>query len=394
MKKYSYKEIADAIKIAPSQISSKVKRKDFPKEFKTKIRNEQGKEINALTEDGFNLLKEEYHVTDKRVSDEDKVLLGELELVKEGEFLGTICDFYKDMNNNVYMTREQIANALDYAGTSAIENFHFKNKDDFDKLSVTLSEFSKVVNNDKIIKNTRFDKPTTNDGTPSNQANNPLSNLQPNTVLYNEDGIYEITFLSRQPKAKQFRKWVRERIKEIRKFGFTTKTKSDGTHMLEELADFILGKEDSVEKVAFIKLAKTKMKLEMENKKQEDLISQLDKQISDNAPKVTFAEQVAFSKDAISVSSMAKLLNKNGIDIGQHRLYDWLRDNKLVMRIKENKSWNNIPTQKAVDRNYLIIEERSFLDKYGMARVSNTTRVTEKGQRYILNKFIELKENK
>lgn len=64
---------------------------------------------------------------------------------------------------------------------------------------------------------TRFDTRTLQRYDLSYPDSKPLSNLQPNTLLYNEDGIYEITFLSRQPKANEFRAWVRERIKEIRK---------------------------------------------------------------------------------------------------------------------------------------------------------------------------------
>ena len=88
MKKYSYKEIADIIGVAPSQINAKASRKKFPKEFKTTVINEQNREVKALTEEGLQRLKDEYGVTDSKVDEENKNLLGNLELVKQGDFLG------------------------------------------------------------------------------------------------------------------------------------------------------------------------------------------------------------------------------------------------------------------------------------------------------------------
>lgn len=373
MKKYTYKEIADIIGIAPSQVNAKANRKKFPKEFKTTVINEQNREVKALTEEGLQRLKDEYGVTDKRVDEENKNLLGNLELVKQGEFLGTICDFYKDGQDNIYMTREQIGNALEYKSESGVIRIHERNKESLDSLSVAISRFSQA---------------TTNCGNLSNPDSKPLSRLHPSTLLYNEDGIYEITFLSKQPKANEFRAWVRERIKEIRKFGFTTQTNADGTHNVQAMAEFLHGKEESAGKLAFIALAEWKIKATMELAKQKDLITVQNEELNKQKPKVQFAEQVAGSNDVISVNAMAKLLHKNGIDIGQNRLYEWLRANKLVMRMKQNKQWVNVPTQMAVDKGFLSIEETTFTDKYGKQRISAITRVTPKGQYVILNKFL------
>lgn len=377
MKKYTYKEVADIIGIAPSQVNAKTGRKKFPEEFKTTIVNEQNREIKAVTEEGLQLLKDEYGITDNRVDEENKNLLGNLELVKQGDFLGTKCDFYKDTNDNIYMTREQIAEALEYKDEEYVKKLHKNNQKTFDSLSVEISRFERVGITDTLPLNADF---------------NPLHNLQPNTLLYNEDGIYEITFLSRQPRADEFRAWVRERIKEIRKFGFTTQTNEDGTHNVQAMAEFLHGKEDSAGKLAFIALAEWKIKATIELEKQKDLITAQNEELEKQKPKVKFAEQIAYSNDVISVNSMAKLLHKNEINIGQNRLYEWLRNNKLVMRIKENKQWSNIPTQKAVDKGILVAEEKSFLDKYGNKRIKTATKITPKGQYFILNKFLKDKE--
>lgn len=369
MKKYTYKEVANIIGIAPSQVNAKVGRKKFPEEFKTTVVNEQNREVKALTEEGLQRLKDEYGVTDKRVDEENKVLLGNLELVKQGDFLGTKCDFYKDMNDNIYMTREQIAQALEYKDKTPLVRLHQNYQDEFDAMSVQIARFERVVSKQHHLEN--------------------VQNTQSDTLLYNEDGVYEITFLSRQPKANEFRAWVRERIKEIRKFGFTTQTNGGGAHTVDTMAEFLFGKDDSAGKLAFTELVKTKIKLEMENSKQKDLITVQNEQLEQQKPKVKFAEQIAYSDGVISVNSMAKLLHKNGVDIGQNRLYEWLRNNKLVMRMKENKQWSNIPTQKAVDKGILVAEEKSFLDQYGNKRIKTATKITPKGQYFILNKFLK-----
>lgn len=122
------------------------------------------------------------------------------------------------------MTREQIGRALEYKNDDQLRVMHKRNRDQLDPLSVKVSRFEKSPTDCRVPSN------------PENKRNTQtiddlmLSKLQPKTLLYNEDGIYEITFLSRQPRANEFRAWVRERIKEIRKFGFTTAT--DGISFL------------------------------------------------------------------------------------------------------------------------------------------------------------------
>lgn len=100
------------------------------------------------------------------------------------------------------MTREQIGKALEYSDSKQLEKLHGNNRNTLDALSVEISRFGKAPLSEGVLPNIE---------------NKPFSKLHPDTLLYNEDGIYEITFLSRQPRANEFRAWVRERIKEIRK---------------------------------------------------------------------------------------------------------------------------------------------------------------------------------
>lgn len=367
MKKYTYKEVADIIGIAPSQVNAKAGRKKFPEEFKTTVINEQNKEVKALTEEGLQRLKDEYGVTDNKVNEEDKVLLGELALVKQGDFLGTVCDFYKDEQDNIYMTREQISQALEYKDIKAVQKIHERNKKELDKESVEIARFNNIR---------------------QNVADFKPSKIHPFTILYNENGVYDICFFSSQPVAIEFRKWVMDRIREIRKFGFTTQTNGGGVHTVDAMAEFFFGKEDTAPKLAFTELVKTKIKLEMENSKQKDLISVQNEQLEQQKPKVRFAEQVAVSKDSITVNEMAKLLHKNGVNIGRNRLFEWLREKKLVMKVSDgNDRWSNIPTQVAVNKGLLTIVEKTYTDSWGESRISTTTVVTPKGQDYILKKF-------
>lgn len=365
MKKYTYKEVADIIGVKAPSIYVKVKHKSFPKEYITTMTNECNQKIKALTEDGLQLLKDKYGIADERVSEENKNLLGNLELVKQGDFLGTKCDFYKDMNDNIYMTRKQMYRALEYSEEKSITQIHNRNKE-LDDMSVRIKAFNKVCQNDIPLK----------------------SELHPDSLLYNEDGIYEITFLSRQPKAREFREWVRERIKEIRKYGFTTQTNEDGTHNVQAMAEFLHGKEESAGKLAFVALAEWKIKATMELERQKDLITAQNEELNKQQPKVRFAEQVAVSKDSITVNEMAKLLHKNGVNIGRNRLFEWLREKKLVMKVSDgNDRWSNIPTQVAVNKGLLTIVEKTYTDSWGESRISTTTVVTPKGQDYILKKF-------
>lgn len=382
MKKYTYKEVADIIGISPSLVNSKTKSKKFPKEFKTIVINEQNREIKALTEEGLQRLKDEYGITDKRVDEENKNLLGNLELVKQGDFLGTKCDFYKDTNDNIYMTREQIADALQYKSVKAIAQMHFRYKERMDSKSVEVTRFKNILQN--VVGVSKLDN--TNDS--KVVTNDDHLEINPNTLLYSERGVYDICFYSTQPRAIEFKDWVMDRVTEIRKFGFTTQTNEDGTHNVQAMAEFLHGKEESAGKLAFIALAEWKIKATMELERQKDLISVQNEQLEQQKPKVKFAEQVANSKDSISVNEMAKLLHKNGVNIGRNRLLEWLRKKNMVMKISDgNKRWSNIPTQTAVNKGLLTIIEKTYTDAFGDPRISTTTFVTPKGQDYILKKF-------
>ncbi|MCI7540892.1 MAG: phage regulatory protein/antirepressor Ant [Veillonellaceae bacterium] len=106
-------------------------------------------------------------------------------------------------------------------------------------------------------------------------------------------------------------------------------------------------------------------------------------------PKIIFADAVATSKTCILVGALAKLIKQNGIDIGQNRLFAWLRDNDYLVKSGENK---NMPTQRAMEMKLFEVKESHFMDNNGTNKTTRTTKVTGKGQQYFINKFLAKKD--
>lgn len=107
-------------------------------------------------------------------------------------------------------------------------------------------------------------------------------------------------------------------------------------------------------------------------------------------PKVIFADAVATAKTSILVGELAKILRQNGVEIGQKRLFGWLRENGYLM--KQGESYN-MPTQRSMEGGWFEIKEGSCVSADGSIRLTKTTKVTGKGQQYFVNLFLrELKE--
>lgn len=105
-----------------------------------------------------------------------------------------------------------------------------------------------------------------------------------------------------------------------------------------------------------------------------------------NRPKVLFADSVAASKTSILVGELAKLLKQNGVDIGQNRLFTWLREKGFLIRRKGTDF--NMPTQKAMEMGLFEIKETSITHADGHTSVNKTPKVTGKGQQYFVNAFL------
>jgi anti-repressor protein len=115
------------------------------------------------------------------------------------------------------------------------------------------------------------------------------------------------------------------------------------------------------------------------------LIAEKNKQIEVMKPKALFADAVSSSRTSILIRDLAKLIKQNGIDIGQNRLYEWLRDKGYLIKKGSDK---NMPTQKAMNLNLFEIKVGSYINGQGANVVTRTPKVTGKGQVYFVNKFL------
>lgn len=120
--------------------------------------------------------------------------------------------------------------------------------------------------------------------------------------------------------------------------------------------------------------------LKLENEEQK-------KQLKEQKPKVLFADAVSTSHTSILVGELAKILKQNGVDMGQNRLFKWLRDNGYL--IKRKGTDYNMPTQYSMDLGLFEVKETSITHSDGHISISKTPKVTGKGQMYFINKFIE-----
>lgn len=117
-----------------------------------------------------------------------------------------------------------------------------------------------------------------------------------------------------------------------------------------------------------------------EQLKQKELI------IKEMQPKALFADAVTASHTSILVGDLAKLIKQNGYDIGQNRLFKWLKQNGYLIKSGERK---NMPTQKSMEMGLFEVKERTIANPDGSIRITKTPKVTGKGQVYFINKFVK-----
>ena len=114
---------------------------------------------------------------------------------------------------------------------------------------------------------------------------------------------------------------------------------------------------------------------------------ELEDKMKENKPKVLFADSVETSKNTILIGELAKIIKQNGVDIGQKRLFTWLRDNGFL--IKREGTDYNMPTQKSMELELFEIKETAVTHSDGHISINKTPKVTGKGQVYFINKFLK-----
>ena len=178
-------------------------------------------------------------------------------------------------------------------------------------------------------------------------------------TLINESGLYSLVFGSKLPEAKKFKHWVTsEVLPSIRRDGGYMHTSPDMTDE-EIMARAVLLGQKKIEEQA--------------------------KRIQEMRPKEIFADRVSASESSILVGDLAKLLKQNGVDMGQKRLFQWLRDKGYL--IKYGISYN-LPTQRSMELGLFEIKETTITHSDGHISISKTVKVTGKGQVYFVNKFL------
>lgn len=118
-----------------------------------------------------------------------------------------------------------------------------------------------------------------------------------------------------------------------------------------------------------------------------EIIAMQDSRIQSMIPKEIFADAVSASATSILVGDLAKLICQNGVQIGQKRLFEWLRENGYLIK-RKGADWN-MPTQRSMEMGLFEIKESTHLDGNGCNVTTRTPKVTGKGQVYFVNKFID-----
>ena len=122
-------------------------------------------------------------------------------------------------------------------------------------------------------------------------------------------------------------------------------------------------------------------------------LEEKDKQIETMKPKALFADAVSASSQSILVGEMAKLLSQNGIQMGQNRLFSWMRENGYLIKDRKRTDYN-MPTQKSMELRLFEIKETSIAHSDGHTSINKTPKVTGIGQVYFVNLFLKTEKSK
>lgn len=198
------------------------------------------------------------------------------------------------------------------------------------------------------------------DGVATTEVIDSLGRTQEANFI-DESNLYKVIFQSRKKEAEAFTDWVTsEVLPSIRKHGayMTDEKAFDVLHNASGLADLL--------------------------QQAAEQLKQKDVQIERMKPKALFADAVASSKNSILIGELSKIIKANGYDIGQRRLFSWMRDNGYLM--KSGEAYNQ-PTQKSMELGVMEIKKSTINNPDGSIRTTTTTKVTGKGQVYFVNKF-------
>lgn len=187
-----------------------------------------------------------------------------------------------------------------------------------------------------------------------------------NISYVTESGLYALIFGSKMPAAKEFKRWVTsEVLPAIRKSGGYMVSREN------ESAEDLMAR-------ALLVAQETLSRASQENK-------QLKERVEVAESKASFAEAVEASTNTILIAELSKILQQNGVNIGQNRLFAWMRTNGYLC---SNPAYYNQPTQKAMQLGLFEVTKHIVQKPNGTSIVTSTPRVTGKGQTFFTNKFL------
>lgn len=187
-----------------------------------------------------------------------------------------------------------------------------------------------------------------------------------NMTIINESGLYSLILSSKLPKAKKFKHWVTSEV--------LPAIRQHGAYMTDQKAFDVTNRNGLAELL----------------QQAADQLRDKDKQITEMKPKAIFADAVSTSTTTILIGQLAKILRGNGVNIGQNRLFAWLRENGYLIK-KRGRLWNT-PTQWAIDKGWFKVRERTSGNPDGSVRTTLTTMVTGEGQQYFINKLLSIEQ--
>lgn len=255
-------------------------------------------------------------------------MTNELTLLTKENFGGIELDFYRNTNNEIFMTIAQLAEALEYASKSAIEN---------------------MLNRNPELKEGEF---SSTHALWVGQNNTKSSAKSQETRFFTEDGIYEITMLSKQPKAREFRAFVRKLLKGLRKNELTIVSNSPSYMIQDPIARAEQWIVEQKEKLA------------------------LEQTITEYKPKVNYYEKVLHSDNLMTVTQIAK-------DFGMHAMELNKLLHKKKVQFKTNNQW--VLYSEHQDKGY--VKSVTSVDPTGKSGTEGAvcvyTKWTQKGREFI-----------
>lgn len=198
-----------------------------------------------------------------------------------------------------------------------------------------------------------------------------LDGMNMRSLLINESGLYSAILGSKLESAKRFKHWVTsEVLPSIHKNG-----------------GYITGQENMTpEQIMAAGLQAARKIIDSKNRQIEAQKTDIQRMRS----KEIFADAVSASHTAILIGALAKIISQNGVQIGQNRLFAWMRENGYL--ITRRGADYNMPTQKSMEMKLFEIKERTINNPDGSLAITRTTLVTGKGQQYFINKFLDTKQ--